>query len=263
MAETRPAGVAAASTGAGTDLSVLVRDVHLTYHVYEDRQRPTLRRVVARRFRPRPARQVHALRGVSFEVGHGEVVGLIGRNGSGKTTLLRVMAGLLPATAGEVYASSVPVLLGVGAALHPELSGRRNVFLGGTALGMSHAELERRCDEIVAFAGLEEFIDLPLRTYSSGMQARLHFAIASTVTPEILLIDEALAVGDAEFRRRSQGRIAELKEHAGTVFLVSHSMRSVREMCGRAIWLEQGRIVADGPVEEVVGAYEQATAEQS
>ncbi len=241
------------------ELSLLARDVHLTYEVYTDQQRPTLRRMVTRRFQSRTAREVHAVRGVSLATRRGEAVGLIGRNGSGKSTLLRVFAGLLPATSGAVYASSDPVLLGVGAALHPELSGRRNVFLGGTALGIPRDELEDRYDEIVAFAGLEDFMDMPLRTYSSGMRARLQFSVATIVTPDILLIDEALAVGDQEFKRESERRIREMCAAAGTVVLVSHSLRSILDVCSRAVWLDRGRIQADGPAEEVVETYRQAT----
>lgn len=241
--------------GGLASLSVLADDVHLTYEIYTDSQRPTLRRLVSRRFRGRPVREVEAVRGVSFKAHRGEAIGLIGRNGSGKSTLLRVIAGLLPATGGAVYASSDPVLLGVGAALHPELSGRRNIFLGGTALGIPREELESQYDRIVAFAGLEDFIDMPIRAYSSGMQARLQFAIATVTTPDILMIDEALAVGDQEFRRKSERRIREMADQAGTVFLVSHSMNSVRETCSRVLWLDKGQLVADGPVDDVVGRY--------
>jgi teichoic acid transport system ATP-binding protein len=197
---------------------------------------------------------------VSLQVHVGEAVGLIGRNGSGKSTLLRAISGLQPIDRGEILAAASPVLLGVGAALHQELSGRRNIFLGGTALGMSRAELHARVDEIIDFADVRGSIDLPLRTYSAGMQARLQFAIASALTPDLLLIDEALAVGDQDFRQKSRARIDQLLEKASTVFLVSHSMSSVREICSRAIWLDGGRVRADGPVEEVVAAYEATSA---
>ena len=243
----------------GAELSVVAEDVHLTYEIYTDAQRPTLRRFVSRRFRGRPAREVEAVRGVSFAARRGEAIGLIGRNGSGKSTLLRVIAGLLPATAGAVYASSDPVLLGVGAALHPELSGRRNIFLGGTALGVPREALEERYDAIVEYAGLEDFIDMPIRAYSSGMQARLQFAVATVVTPDILMIDEALAVGDQEFKRKSERRIREMSNEAGTVFLVSHSMGSVRDTCSRVLWLDKGRLLLDGPADEVIDRYLEAT----
>jgi teichoic acid transport system ATP-binding protein len=251
----------AAPTDAGERVPTLVLDdVHVTYHVYEDR-RPTLRSLAANRLRRPPSRAIQAVRGVSFSAYEGEAIGVIGGNGAGKSTLFQAMAGLLPVTSGAVYARSQPALLGVGAALQPAVSGRRNVQLGCLALGLSSEQVREKMDEIVAFAGLEEFIDLPLRTYSSGMKARLHFAIATAVEPELLLIDEALSVGDAVFKARSKERIEELRSKAGTVFLVSHSMRSITRTCSRAIWLDKGRIVTDGPVKEVVKAYQASTAE--
>lgn len=240
--------------------SVAIDDVHLTYRVYED-VKPTLRKVVARRFRPRPYRAIEAVRGVSITAYPGEAIAIIGRNGSGKSTLLRCVAGLLPPTRGAVYARSVPVLLGVGAVLNQELSGRRNIYLGGTALGLSRKELDERMDSIVGFSGLGEFIDMPMRAYSSGMKARLHFAIATSIEPDVLLIDEALAVGDAEFKRRSTERIQELIGRAGTLFFVSHSPGQILELCNRAVWLERGQIVREGAAEEVVEAYEKETEE--
>lgn len=239
-------------------VAVSARDVSVTYHVYEDR-RPSLRRFVADGFRPRASRAIPALRHVSFEVEAGEAVGVIGPNGSGKSTLLRALGGLLPVTEGAVYARGAPVLLGVGAVLQPELSGRRNIMLGALALGLKRLEVEDRLDEIIDFAGLREFIDLPLKAYSSGMVARLHFATATAVRPEILLIDEALTVGDAEFRERSDVRIAELRERASTVFLVSHSMAPVRRTCSRVLWLDRGALVGDGPPSEIISAYESQT----
>lgn len=244
------------STGSET---IIARNVHLTYRVYEDERRPTMRRFVVRRFRPREYRAVRAVRGISLTLQEGEALGIIGRNGSGKSTLLRVLAGLLPPTDGVVFARSTPVLLGVGAVLHPELSGRRNIYLGCTALGMDRAEVDLRYEEIVDFAGIGEFIDMPLRTYSSGMKARLQFSIASVLTPDVLLIDEALAVGDEEFKQKSEARVREMLAEAGSVILVSHSMRSIRDMCGRALWMDRGEVVADGPVEEVIARYEEAT----
>lgn len=240
-------------------LSVLIDDLHVTYRVFED-QRPTLRRFVSNRFRPRPYRSVKAVRGVSLAVRPGEAIGVIGRNGSGKSTLLKAVAGLLPASHGAVYARSIPVLLGVRAALQQELSGRRNIYLGCTALGMAREEIDQRFHEIVEFAGLEDFIELPLRAYSSGMVARLHFSIATAVTPDILLVDETLAVGDAEFNRKSSDRIRGLLGQAGTVFIVSHSLGLIQELSTRVIWLDQGEVVAEGQPSEVVDAYEQETA---
>lgn len=237
--------------------SVVIDDVHLTYRVYED-VKPTLRKLVARGFKPRPYRAIEAVRGVSLTAYPGDAVAIVGANGSGKSTLLKVVAGLIPPTKGAVYAGSVPVLLGVNAALQPELSGRRNIILGGTALGLSRKEVDQRIDEIIEFSELGDFIDMPLRAYSSGMRARLQFSIATAVHPDVLLIDESLAVGDAAFRRKCEIRIQEMLGAAGTVFLVSHSLGIVRELCSRTVWMDHGAVLADGPTEEVLPRYEEA-----
>ena len=246
----------AAVTDVDTAPSVIVDRVDVTYRVYADNV-PKLRKVFIRDRRAQQYRSVEAVKQVSFLTYPGEAVGIIGHNGSGKSTLLRSIAGLVPITAGNVWARSVPVLLGVAAALEPDLSGRRNVFLGGTALGMRRDELRDRFDDIVEFAGVEESIDLPLRTYSSGMRSRLQFAIATAVTPEILMVDESLSTGDGEFKERSDARIREMIAEAGTVFLVTHAMKSVLDVCDRVLWLDHGRLVADGDAEPVVAAYQQ------
>lgn len=240
--------------------TIVLDDVHVTYRVYEDR-RPTIRDLAANGFRRPASRAIQAVRGVSFTAYAGEVIGVIGGNGAGKSTLFQAMAGLLPPTAGHVFARSQPSLLGVGAALQPAVSGRRNAELGCLALGLSREETRRRIPDIVHFAGLDEFIDLPLRTYSSGMKARLHFAIATAVEPELLLIDEALSVGDAVFKRRSAKRIKELREKAGTVFIVSHSLGSITKSCSRAIWLDHGRVMEDSDAKSVVKAYQRFTSD--
>lgn len=237
------------------DTVLSVDNASITYQVFEDQRDRTLKATVARGFRRPAARRVHAVRDVSFDLHEGEAVGLIGANGSGKSSLLRAVAGLVPLQRGRVRARSEPVLLGVGAALHPDLSGRRNVYLGGTALGLSRDEVAEKFDGIVEFAGVGDFIDTPLRTYSSGMQARLRFSIAAAVEPDILLIDEALAVGDAEFKARSDGRMRELIDKAGGLILVSHSLSSVADICERAIWLHKGQIQEDGPTAAVIEAY--------
>jgi teichoic acid transport system ATP-binding protein len=239
--------------------AVVVDDLHVTYRVYED-VRPTLRRLVARRFRPRPHVEVRALQGVTFTAMPGEAIGIIGRNGSGKSTLMSTLAGLLPPERGAVFAASQPVLLAVGAAMQHELSGRRNIIIGGSALGVPRHEILERMDGIIEFTGLRDAIDRPLRTYSSGMAARLQFGIASAVRPDILLIDEALATGDVEFARRSEARIADIVRSAGTVFVVSHAADSIERMTTRAIWIDSGRIVFDGPTGEALEAYARATA---
>jgi teichoic acid transport system ATP-binding protein len=204
-------------------------------------------------------REVHAVKGVSFVAYRGEAIGLIGSNGSGKSTLLRAVAGLLPVAKGKIYAAGQPSLLGVNAALMNDLPGERNVELGCLAMGMSPAEVRAKKDDIIAFSGINErgdFSSLPMRTYSSGMAARLKFSIAAAKQHDVLLIDEALATGDAKFRRRSEQRVRELRAQAGTVFLVSHSEQSIRDTCDRCIWLESGLIRADGPTEDVLREYE-------
>ena len=204
-----------------------------------------LRRIMTRQ--PPPGlREIHAVRGVSLTAWRGEAIGLIGPNGSGKSTLLRAIAGLMPPQAGAIYTQGQPSLLGVAAALMNDMTGERNIVLGCLAMGMTPAEVREHYDSICEFAGIGDFISLPMNTYSSGMAARLRFAIAATKSHEVLLIDEALGTGDAEFRRRSEARIRELREAAGTVFLVSHGLNVVRETCDRVIWLEKGEIVVDG-----------------
>ncbi|MET8507804.1 ABC transporter ATP-binding protein [Streptomyces sp. NPDC004787] len=211
---------------------------------------------------PRGRRTVHAVKGVGFAAYRGEAIGLIGSNGSGKSTLLKAIAGLLPTSAGRIYTRGRPALLGVNAALMGDLTGERNVILGGLAMGMSRKEIAARYADIVEFSGINDkgdFVSLPMRTYSSGMGARLRFAIAAARSHDVLLIDEALATGDAAFRRRSQKRIDELRAEAGTVFLVSHSNTTITETCDRALWLESGELLMDGPAKEVVAAYERRT----
>jgi len=234
------------------DVNVLLDDVHVTYRVYEDRS-PTIREVV--RGHRRKAREIHAVRGVSLVAKRGESVGIVGRNGSGKSTLLQALAGLLPVDQGEVFARSQPTLLGVGSALQNNLSGRRNIVLGCLALGLPSSEVDDRVQDVIDFADIEEFIDLPMSAYSSGMRARLLFAIATAVVPDILVIDEALAVGDEAFRLKSKDRIAGLRAEAGTVFLVSHALDTIAESCSRVIWMERGRIIADGDPDDIVERY--------
>lgn len=235
---------------------MVVDDVDVTYRVYADR-RPQFKDLFRSGMRNRDFREIHAVQGVSFTSAQGEAIGLVGRNGSGKSTLLQAMAGLLPINAGEIYASAQPTLLGVGAALNAKVSGRRNIELGLLALGLSGEEVDDRIPDVVEFSGLHEFIDLPLTAYSSGMKARLHFSVATAVQPEILLIDEALAVGDRGFKRKSERRIHELLEDAGTIFLVSHSEGAIRDICNRVIWIDQGLVKMDGDVDEVLAAYEE------
>ena len=243
-------------TGEQGEAVVAVENLHVTYRVFATGKaagnaRSGLLKV------SRGIREVHALRGVSFVAHENESIGVIGANGSGKSTLMRALVGLTPPASGAVFARSRPNMLGVAAAaLLPELSGERNIVLGGLAMGFTPAEVREMRDDIVAFAELEESIDLPMRTYSSGMAARLKFAIAAARAHDILIIDEALSVGDKRFQERSEARIREIASQAGTIFLVSHAMKSIRETCGRTIWVNKGVIEMDGPTDEVVDAYE-------
>ncbi|MEX2532334.1 MAG: ABC transporter ATP-binding protein [Nitriliruptoraceae bacterium] len=236
------------------NITVQLNQVNVTYRVYEDR-RPRLRdRLTGGGSRP-AFRSIHAVKDVSLTAYEKDVVGVIGRNGSGKSTLMKALAGLLPVSSGDVFATAQPTLLGVSAVLRPNLSGRRNIILGGLALGLTRAQIDAKTPEIIAFTGLNDFIDLPMRTYSSGMRARLHFAVATAVEPDILIVDEALSVGDEEFKRKSQERIEGMRSKAGTVFIVSHSLSTITQLCNRAIWLDKGVVVADGDTETVVNDY--------
>ncbi|WP_371750228.1 ABC transporter ATP-binding protein [Streptomyces sp. NBC_01283] len=207
-------------------------------------------------------RKVHAVRKVSFTAHKGEAIGLIGTNGSGKSTLLKAIAGLLPVENGRIFTDGQPSLLGVNAALMNDLTGERNVRLGGLAMGMTREQVQERYQDIVDFSGINEkgdFITLPMRTYSSGMAARLRFSIGSAKDHDVLLIDEALATGDRSFQKRSEARIRELRKRAGTVFLVSHNNKSIRDTCERVLWLEHGELRMDGPTADVLKEYEQFT----
>jgi lipopolysaccharide transport system ATP-binding protein len=197
-----------------------------------------------------------ALKDVSFDVQRGEVFGLIGRNGAGKSTLLKLVARVLRPTQGRVVVCGrLAPLLEIGAGFHPELTGRENIYLNGAMLGISRHEMNKRFDRIVDFAELWDFIDAPLRTYSSGMWARLGFSVATDVEPDILIIDEILAVGDAAFQHKSSRRIDSFRERGNTILLVSHTMDVIESMCSRAAWLDQGRLVAIGPTKGVVDRY--------
>ena len=231
------------------DPSVIVDDLHVTYRVVGSRRRALPGGVKQSRLQRLLSRSRQHTGGVT------EVPGLIGVNGSGKSTLLASLAGVLPPSGGAAYVSGVPSLLGVNAALMKKLSGERNIMIGGVALGLSRKQVEERFDDIVEFAEIGRFVELPMTAYSAGMAARLRFAISTVSMPDVLMIDEALATGDAKFRRRSRQRIDTIREQAGTVFFVSHSLASVRAMCSRAIWLHEGQIVLDGPVDEVADAY--------
>jgi teichoic acid transport system ATP-binding protein len=242
---------------------VIVDDLHIVYRVYgaggKGNAASAFMRILRRENRP-TMKEVHAIRGLSFVAYKGDAIGVIGTNGSGKSTLLAAIAGLLPPDRGGVYTDGQPSLLGVNAALMNDLTGERNIVLGCLAMGMSPEEVKAKYEEIVKFAGLKEgFIQLPMRAYSSGMASRLRFAIAAAKTHDVLLIDEALATGDARFRRKSATKIDELREQAGAVFLVAHQLDSIREMCNRVLWIDEGRLMMDGEPDAVVDAYIEAT----
>ena len=225
-------------------------------HVLEDFARSPLKSL--RRRRPET---FWALKDVSLEVRDGEVLGLIGRNGAGKTTLLKILSRITRPTEGWAeIRGRVGSLLEVGTGFHPELTGRENAFLSGAILGMTRAEITRKFDEIVAFAELEKFIDTPVKHYSSGMYVRLAFAVAAHLEPEILLVDEVLAVGDINFQKKCLGKMGEVAKGGRTVVLVSHQLNQIRRLCHRVIWIDAGTIRRNGPTHEVVSAYESAMA---
>ena len=233
-------------------VAIRCTDARVSYTVRT--HRPLIRGTL-RGLRP-DARVIEAVRGVTFDVAVGESVGVIGPNGSGKTSLLQATTGLLPLAGGQVLVRSTPAFLGVQAVLRPHLTGWRNIRLGLLAQGLNAAEARDRADEVAEFTGLGDFLDLRMETYSSGMRARLHFAVATALAPKILLIDEALAVGDREFRDKSAARLNDHRAAAGTVLLVSHNLAEIRRSCSRVIWLQEGLVIADGPTPDVLGAYE-------
>jgi lipopolysaccharide transport system ATP-binding protein len=199
---------------------------------------------------------IWALNQVSFRVGQGEVLGIIGRNGSGKSTLLKILSRVTVPTTGQARIKGrVASLLEVGTGFHPDLTGRENVFLNGAILGMTRSEIQRKFDEIVEFSGVEQFIDTPVKRYSSGMNVRLAFAVAAHLEPEILIIDEVLAVGDAEFQKKCLGKMGSVVQEGRTVLFVSHQMAAVQSLCTRVIWLALGQVSLAGETQEVVDAY--------
>jgi lipopolysaccharide transport system ATP-binding protein len=238
--------------------SYRIGELQSTYGTLRDSLSAGVRRIFSRDHHSH-YEEIWALRDVSFEVTEGEVLGVIGRNGAGKSTLLKILTKITNPTEGTVtLRGRVGSLLEVGTGFHPELTGRENVFLNGSVLGMKRREIHQKFDEIVEFAGVEQFIDTPVKRYSSGMSVRLAFAVAAHLEPEILLVDEVLAVGDAEFQRRCLGRMEDMSQSGRTVLFVSHNMQTVTQLCDRAIWLDRGRAVRDGPGSGVVAEYLQS-----
>jgi ABC-type polysaccharide/polyol phosphate transport system ATPase subunit len=235
--------------------AIVVEDLHEIFRIYSEKQPGLKERLY--RFRRANYTEFHALNGVSLTIRHGETVALIGHNGSGKSTLLKCLAKILPADRGSVTVNGrVATLLELGAGFHEELSGRENIYLNGAILGLSRAEIDASFDAIVDFAGIRDFLDTPVRNYSSGMYVRLGFAIAVHVDPDILLVDEVLAVGDSTFQERSLARMRSFSQRGKTVVLVSHDLGSVKALCDRTIVLNRGEIVFDGPTEEAIEVYD-------
>jgi lipopolysaccharide transport system ATP-binding protein len=240
-------------------LVIDLQDVCVRYRIPQERVL-TFKEYLIRWLRGRVVtEELEALSHVSLQVRRGESVGIIGRNGAGKTTLMKVLAGVLRPTVGRAAIQGAVAPLELGTGFDSELTGRENVFLNGAIMGRSRKEMRRRLPEIVRFAELEHFIDAPLRTYSTGMGARLGFALATDLQPEILLVDEVLQVGDIEFQEKCVARMEEFMARGMTLVYVSHSPKSVVELCRRAIWLHEGRIVLDGPSAEVVRAFVEHT----
>jgi len=248
------ATVAAPATDG--DVAVRLENVSVRYRVPHERI-GTLKEYAIRALQRRVKNnEFWALRDINLEVRRGEVFGIIGRNGAGKSTLLKVVARVLRPTTGRVWIRGrVAPLLEFGAGFHPELTGRENIFLNGTLLGFSRREMENKFERIVDFAELWDFIDAPLRTYSSGMIARLGFAIATDVTPDVLIVDEVLSVGDEAFQRKAAARMNAFRQSGATILLVTHNMSTMVAACQRALWIEQGEAKASGRPEEVAQAY--------
>jgi lipopolysaccharide transport system ATP-binding protein len=250
-----------------TETVIHVEGLGKRYRVGERERYFALRDVLARMFmapfrrngQRRSTDHLWALRNIFFDVRQGDVVGLIGRNGAGKTTLLKILSRITRPTVGYAeIRGRVGSLLEVGTGFHPELTGRENVYLSGAVLGMKRAEIVRKFNEIVAFAEVERFIDTPLKHFSTGMQMRLAFAVAAHLEPEILLVDEVLAVGDFEFQKKCLGKMQDVSKSGRTIVFVSHQMNQIRRLCERVLWIDAGQLRLDGPTEAVIGAYEQS-----
>ena len=244
------------SSNGSSPLAVRVKDLSITYRTTFERK-PTLKQALVRFGRgQRAVKEVEAIKNVSFEIANGSAMGIIGSNGAGKSTLMRAMAGILPPTSGSIEVwGKASTLLALGVGFNQSLSGRENIILGGLAAGLSRKEVEERAEEVAEWTELGDFIDMPMRTYSSGMSARVGFSVAVHMKPDILMIDEALSTGDAHFREKANAKMAELRESARAMFLVSHGLGSIKEMCSEVIWLDHGKLMMRGEPDEVVTAY--------
>jgi teichoic acid transport system ATP-binding protein len=247
--------LSASPDGSG-GLAVKVDHLSISYKTSYERK-PTLRQAIVRFGRgQRTFREVKAIKDLTFDVPNYTAVGIIGANGAGKSTLMRAIAGILPPTSGTIEVwGKASTLLALGVGFNKDLSGRENIILGGLASGLSRKEVEERADDVAEWTELGDFIEMPMRTYSSGMSARVAFSVAVHMKPDILMIDEALSTGDAHFREKANAKMAELRDSARAMFLVSHGMNSIREMCSEAIWLDKGRLMMRGAPEEVVEEY--------
>jgi ABC-2 type transport system ATP-binding protein/lipopolysaccharide transport system ATP-binding protein len=241
--------------------AVQVENVSLRYRVTQERVGSVKEYVIRRIKRNLVFSDFWALRDISFEVPPGEVFGIIGRNGAGKTTLLRVIARVLQPSSGRVVVRGLTApLLGLGAGFNSELTGRENVFLGGATLGFSFREMQEKFDSIVDFSGLSDFIDAPFRTYSSGMAARLGFAVATDVQPDVLLLDEVMAVGDIEFKEKCEERISDFQRKGATTIMVSHDLQTILDLCDQAMLLNYGEMAVTGSPDDVVNRYKEGFA---
>jgi ABC-type polysaccharide/polyol phosphate transport system ATPase subunit len=238
------------------DRAVNVENLSVTYRTTIEKK-PTLKKTLVRLGRrERIVRETRAVRNISFDVRHGSVLGIVGVNGAGKSTLMRTVAGILPPTEGRVEVHGrVSTLLALGVGFKGELSGRDNVVLGGLAAGLNREQLDAKYDEIAEFAELGDVMDMPMRTYSSGMYGRLAFSVAASIDPDILLVDEALSVGDARFRQKCFDKMRELCAQAGTILMVSHGLKSLRELCSEVIWMHKGEIAMRDDADTVIDAY--------
>jgi teichoic acid transport system ATP-binding protein len=237
-------------------LAVRVNDLSITYRTTFERK-PTLKQALIRFGRgQRAVKEIEAIKNVSFQVRTGTAMGIIGSNGSGKSTLMRAIAGILPPTSGSIEVwGRASTLLALGVGFNHDLSGRENIILGGLASGLSRRDVEERADEVAEWTELGDFIDMPMQTYSSGMSARVGFSVAVHMKPDILMIDEALSTGDAHFREKATAKMAELRESARAMFVVSHGLDSIKEMCNEAMWLDRGKLMMRGEPADVVDAY--------